>query len=1123
VRKTGTVKLEEDLEGALARRAEAIAEQVAEQAGRYETRTDRRRRKLVGRIVAAPEGRDFLIELTDQVLRVPSPPMAALLLSRLAHRYRPGEILGPGNGAALVLAARAAPLMPRLVLPVVQAKLRHQLAALVFPAEADRLSPHIARRRAQGISININLLGEAVLGDDEARARTEHVCELLGRPDVSYVSVKISSICAHLDVLDYEGSLRRICERLRTIFAQAAMARPAKFVNLDMEEYRDLWLTVDSFMTVLGEADFASLDAGIVLQAYLPDSHEALRRLSAWARQRHDRHGSSVKVRLVKGANLAMEHVDAELHGWPSAPYASKEEVDASYKRLLSVALDADNAGALRVGLASHNLFDVGWALAQRETKGPAVGLGVEMLEGMANPEALAVRAAAGSLLLYTPVVPRSEFPAAVAYLVRRFDENTSPENFLAQLFDLKPGTPRWADQRDRFRRSLRAERDLDERPRRAQDRRREQQPGQDAQRPHDRSPQAPPEMFTNAPDTDFSQRANRDWVRGHLQQWRLAAPKLVPAVVAGEVVESPPSGTGTDPSRPGESAYSYVEADQGLVERAVQAAVAAGAEWGARPAVERRDLLHAAARVMEAERGQTIAAMVFDGGKTVAEADPEVSEAVDFARYYGQEAARPRPEDIGSFEPYRVVVVTPPWNFPYAIPASGVFAALAAGSAVILKPAPETVLTAWMLVRQCHAAGLPADVLQFLPCADGDIGKRLVTHPDVDAVVLTGAFETARRFLDWKPDLRLHAETSGKNAIVVTGSADVDDAIRDLLHSAFSHSGQKCSAASLGIVQASLYDDPRFLARLADATRSLRVGPADDPATQVGPMIRPPEGRLLGFLTSLSTGERWLVRPEQVGANPQLWRPGVKVGVVPGSEFHLEECFGPVLGLMRYGDLDEALTLQNASAFGLTGGIQSLDPEEASRWCDKVEVGNVYVNRHITGAIVRRQPFGGWKRSCAGRRAKAGGPNYLGLFGTWRHLEEVDLEAELAQARLAWPELARGSDPSALAAEANVLRLRPLRRAAMRLGKMIRPEELSFSLRVAALVGTQVELSVPEAALAHGHSAVVETEAELIERLSVSRPARVRCIGAGGRFQLDVIDAGYELISEPVAPVAYR
>jgi RHH-type proline utilization regulon transcriptional repressor/proline dehydrogenase/delta 1-pyrroline-5-carboxylate dehydrogenase len=472
--------------------------------------------------------------------------------------------------------------------------------------------------------------------------------------------------------------------------------------------------------------------------------------------------------------------------------------------------------------------------------------------------------------------------------------------------------------------------------------------------------------------------------------------------------------------------------------------------------------VLHRAAEALAARRGEAIAVMAHDAGKTVAEADPEVSEAVDFALWYarsGRLVEQVRGEGL-RFDPYRVTVVASPWNFPLAIPAGGVLAALAAGSGVILKPAPQTVAVARLLAECLWDGGVPRDLLAFLPTPEDEAGRRLITHPDVDAVILTGSWDTARLFLSWKPELRLHGETSGKNAMVITATADLDAAIADLVRSAFGHGGQKCSAASLAIVEASVYDGPTFLRRLADATRSWRLGPATDLASRVGPLIGEPTGPLARALTDLDDGEAWLVPPEPAGGGA-LVRPAIRVGVRSGSWFHQTECFGPVLGVIRVADLDEAIDVQNAVPFGLTGGIHSLDPAEIEHWCERVEVGNAYVNRHTTGAIVGRQPFGGWKRSSVGSTAKAGGPNYVLGLGRWTTSTPVSTERARESFARAWAEeFGRERDRSGLTAEANILRYRPLPRVVVRVDDSVTDEELAVARLAAETAGTPVEVA---------------------------------------------------------------
>jgi RHH-type transcriptional regulator, proline utilization regulon repressor / proline dehydrogenase / delta 1-pyrroline-5-carboxylate dehydrogenase len=1004
-----------------------LAADLLRRAAAGTTRRERRQARRLGRLLADDRGRELLFALTDEVLRTPSARRSMAQLRELVGRGLP-PALPPADRAAMRLAAIAAPVAPGPVAAIVRRRIRAETRGVVIPAADPAFARHVRARAAAGFDLNINLLGEAILGDDEAAGRLEAICARIRRPDVTYVSVKISALCAGLDVLAFDHELARIAGRLRVVYDTAAAQRPPVFVNLDMEEYRDLHLTVAAFERVLDEAPYRRLRAGIVVQAYLPDTHGTVRELLSWVAARHAAGGAAVKVRLVKGANLAMEAVDAELGGWAPAPYATKADVDASYKALLDRLLDAAARGGLELGVASHNLFDVAWALGEIRRRDLAGVAEIEMLEGMAPPQARATRDEAGRLLLYTPVVTDEDFAASIAYLARRLDENAGPENFLRSLFTITPGSPVWHAERARFDQAVAARHSVSTTPRRCQDRRSER-------RTFD--PDAP---FTNEPDTDFTQAANRAWVAAHLASDRPA--ELPPLVTTKDGIDA-------------------------LVSRAREGA----GRWAATSSAERRAALSRLAEVMAADRGRTIAVMAHETAKTAREGDTEVSEAIDFARWAAACTRQLEELDVQGVaaDPLGVVLVAGPWNFPTAIPTNGVVAALAGANAVLLKPAPEAVAVGAEIVRHAHAAGIPDDVVQLVRCPDDEVGRHLVTHDGVDGVVLTGSYETARMFLGWRPDLHLLAETSGKNALVVSQTADVDLALRDLVRSAFSHAGQKCSAASLAIVEAPLHDDPAFLARLADAVRSIRVGPPTALASVMGPLITPPSGPLARALTTLDRGESWLVEPRRLDASGRLWSPGVRTGVEPGSWFHHTECFGPVLGVIRADDLDHAVEIQNAVAFGLTGGLHSLDTAEIERWLERVEVGNAYVNRHITGAIVRRQPFGGWKRSSVGRGAKTGGPGDVDRFVTFRRTRPAaDADASY---RHEWAtQFGVELDRSGLRAERNVLRYRPVRGVIVRTGPDTPAGDVAALRAAAGVAGVPIDVSTPaesDAALA--------------------------------------------------------
>ena len=1051
-----------------ARRASAHALQILS-AARPRAAESRRAARLA-RLLADDDGRDLLLDLTDQVMRIGDARRAARRLADLARAGLP-RALGPIDRSGLAALGVVAPYAPRLAQRAVRWRVGRDTAGVVLPADDPAFGRYLAGRRGAGFRLNVNLLGEAILGDAEAKERARRVRSLVQRPDVDYVSVKISAICANLDVLAWDDSLARIEEQLVPLYRAAAAANPRTFVNLDMEEYRDLELSLAAFMRVLDRTEFLDLPAGIVLQAYLPDSHAALERLCAWANDRHARGGAPVKVRIVKGANLAAELVEAEQHGWTAPTYATKAEVDASYKRMLDTALDRADPGALRIGVASHNLFEVGWALAQRETRPGAAAIEIEMLEGMAPAQARATRDVAGSLLLYAPIVARDEWEASIAYLSRRLDENAAPENFLRALLEIEPGSSAWIEQENRFRASVADRHTVSTASRRQQD----------------RTQPAPPHptdgAFANAADTDVTRRVNRDWIA---------------AAMAGTPV-------------PSVDVMDTTEEVDALVARARRAQQ----EWARTSWAERRRLLAAIADEMELRRADTIAIMATTTGKTVREGDPEVSEAVDFTTYAAHLTVQHErlESDGAAWAPHPVVLVAGPWNFPYAIPASGVVHAIAAGSAVILKPAPQARAVAAALVAHVVSAGAPDGLVQLACTPDDEVGRRLVTHGDVDLVVLTGSYETASMFVDWRPEIRLLAETSGKNSLVITQAADLDQAVKDLVRSAFGHAGQKCSAASLAIVEAQVYDDPGFRRRLADAVESLTVGTATDPATIMGPLIEAPSERLSRALTQLEPGESWLVEPRCIDEAANLWTPGVRMGVAPGSWFHLTECFGPVLGVMRAPDLPTAIAWQNQVEFGLTGGIHSLDPAEIASWLAAVQVGNAYVNRHITGAVVQRQPFGGWKRSSIGPGSKPGGPSHLHGYGTWTAPTTDGAKGSVAFAHLWRTHFCAEHDPSGLLSESNVLRYRPLDHVVVRVARAD-DRSLAVIRTVSQVTGVPVTVSVVED----------ETDEALAARLpAIASAGAVRLrlpVEASGDVHRAALAAGVAVDRSPVVEV---
>jgi RHH-type proline utilization regulon transcriptional repressor/proline dehydrogenase/delta 1-pyrroline-5-carboxylate dehydrogenase len=1046
--------------------------------------------KQLAGVLKDPDGLAFTVGFVDGVIRPEDLAVAARNLRALAPKV-PGFLPWYMRSAVKVGAA-VAPVLPQVVIPIARRVLREMVGHLIIDASDARLGRSISRIRREGVSLNVNLLGEAVLGDREAERRLEGTVRLLERPDVDYVSIKVSSTVAPHPAWAFEEAVQHVAGKLTPLYALAARARKPKFINLDMEEYKDLDLTIAVFMAILDRPEFLDLEAGIVLQAYLPDSLAAMIRLQEWAASRRARGGAGIKVRVVKGANLPMEQVEASLHDWPLATWGSKQQSDTHYKRVLNYALQPGRVDNVRIGVAGHNLFDLAFAWLLAGERGVRHGIEFEMLLGMAQGQAEAVKRDVGSLLLYTPVVHPREFDVAIAYLIRRLEEGASQDNFMSAVFELSENETLFEREKNRFLASLA---DLDAvipAPNRSQDR-------------SVPAPAHPGSGFANTPDTDPSLPANRAWGRAILERARTSD-------LGNDVV----------------AATTVTRAED--LEDVIAGAASAAESWGSLTGAERAAVLHRAGDALEAHRAELMEVMAAETGKTLDQADPEISEAVDFAHYYAERARELDDVDGAAFSPVGLTVVTPPWNFPVAIPAGSTLAALAAGSSVIIKPASQARRSGSVMVEALWSAGVPREVLRLVQVEEGDLGRRLISDPRVDRVILTGGYETAELFRSFRTDLPLLAETSGKNAIIVTPSADLDLAARDVAQSAFGHAGQKCSAASLVILVGSVGTSRRFRNQLLDAVRSLTVGYPTDPTTQMGPVIEPAEGKLLDGLTMLGDGETWLVQPEQLDATGRLWSPGIRDGVKRGSTYHLTEYFGPILGIMTAATLDEAVILQNDIDYGLTSGIHSLDSGEIAAWLEGIQAGNLYVNRGITGAIVQRQPFGGWKKSAVGAGTKAGGPNYLVGLGSWCSrassagdaplpvvapllsaargaLPESDvarLERAAASDASAWNgEFGRVKDVSALTAERNLFRYVP-HPVTVRLAEgapvadLVRVLLAARAARAAVTVSSAVELppALRTVVAEQAVSLSVEDDDAWLIQASASTAGRVRLIG---------------------------
>jgi len=957
------------------------AKSFLQQADSELTQDEIREQKKFASLIQTPEYKTFLSRMLDESSQIRDDRQLNKRVRGIINEYGIPDFFNVFDRSLIKIYMAFGHWFPSIAMPFFKAKLRSETNKIIIAEERPELTKHLEERSKSQIGQNVNLLGEVVLGDKEAENRYRHYLNALEEPDINYISIKLSGIYAQIHSLSYQQNKTELCELVAAVYQKAidfpytdssGMKRP-KFVNLDMEEYKDTALTLDVFIEVMGRPEFKNYTAGIVVQAYLPDASGFQQRLLDFAKKRVAAGGAPIKMRLVKGANLQMESIISSLRGWTNPIYSTKEEVDANYLHILDKALLPENAKVCHLGVASHNYFTIAYAYLLSEVNVVSEYVTFEMLEGMANNLPRVMRKLQKQIILYTPVVKANHFLNAISYLVRRLDENTGKDNFLSYSFNLKLASPHWNFLAEQFLKAFSMKDTIATIPLRKQNRNEKAVPVEDIN------------TFANEPDTDLDLPQNRQWALDVLKKWETTVNEknfVVPVQIGEKEYLTENKKIYRDRSR--DDRVLFCEANLSSLEQIkeiINVAEKDESGWRKTSLEKRNVILHKVAENLSNSRGDLIGCMAAITGKSFTEGDIEVSEATDFCRFYPISMKLFDDLSTVSYQPKGIILVIPPWNFPLAIPVGGVASSLAGGNSVILKPATVALPIAWQFAQCFWDAGVPKDALQVVCPAERTALNYLTAHPSVKHVILTGGTDTAFRLLENSPRTPLSAETGGKNAIIITANADQDHAILNVVSSAFSNAGQKCSSCSLLLVDKKTYNDTTFQSKLKDAVTSLHTGSVWDTMNYVGPMIDNRNEKLLYAIEHLEEGEWWLVAPEFLDEKKYILKPTVKWGVKPTGYTFKNELFAPILSVVCIDDLEQGVAYANSSEYGLTAGLQSLNEKEQAYWKQRIEAGNLYINRGITGAIVRRQPFGGMKRSAFGGGIKAGGPNYVSCF----------------------------------------------------------------------------------------------------------------------------------------------
>ena len=935
-----------------------------------------------------PKDKALLIELMDQAFRCDSNARIADQICFLLEKHGMAHFFTTKDKTLLWLFQNFGKFLPNLAVPMFVNQIREDTKTVVIKGEKEVFNKHLIKRKSEGTRVNINLIGEVVLGEVEASERMEKYLNALANPNIDYISIKISTIYSQISALDFEHTVEVLVEKLSQIYAQAKKypyvgfdgKKSNKFINLDMEEYRDLAITVEVFKRTLEKPEFKDFYAGIVLQAYLPDSFNWQKDLCDWARNRVKNGGSAIKFRLVKGANMEMEETEASQKHWEMVTYTNKSDTDSNYKRMAKYALLPDNAPFMHIGTASHNLFELAFAVEFARENGTSAYHTLEMLEGMSEASRLAIKEITKDVILYAPTASKEQFTNAIAYLVRRLDENTGPNNFIRYSFGLTVGSKDWNMQKELFKKSFENEKTSFVGAKRKQNRLEENWEN------FSHSSYDTKDYHAEA-DTDFVLPANQQWARNIVKKYKNTKDTvhtIAPIVVAGlEIVDDRIVIDAIDKSQLKEDilAGRFATANAEDLKKAVEVAKADIDGWRALTHKQRHKALKAVAIKVRERRDDLIGVAAAEVGKVFTETDVEVSEAVDFLEFYPYSTQYFEKYENLEFKGRGVGVVIPPWNFPVAIPLGGIAAILASGNTVIIKPASAAALTAYEMCKCFWDAGISKNTLQFVPCAGALAGEHLIGNKDVDFVILTGGEDTAASMLKTRPDLFLTAETGGKDATIVTNMADREQAVKNVCNSAFGNSGQKCSATSLLVLEEEVYHDEDFKKALIDTASSMSVGSVWDFKNRIGTLANKVSGNLKKAMETLEKNESWLLKPSYAQNNEYMLKPAIKWGVEEGNFIHKNELFGPILAVVKANDLAHAVKIVNDTGYGLTSGIESLDEREVNYWKENIKAGNLYINRGTTGAVVLRQPFGGMGKSAIGAGRKVGIFNYITQF----------------------------------------------------------------------------------------------------------------------------------------------
>jgi RHH-type transcriptional regulator, proline utilization regulon repressor / proline dehydrogenase / delta 1-pyrroline-5-carboxylate dehydrogenase len=1113
-----------------------------------QTSKEKRDQKLFTKLITNIRSRSFIINIIDQGFRSHSYLRRADQILHLIHQYGIPENLSISLRFKLLFLKLLKKKGAAYLVTSIGKKLNDEFSHLVFPSEKDDL----LKKKNPNNLLNFSQVGGLPLGREGVKKWQKKYRRLLEKPNINYISIKSSSLLPKINLLDWEASVKFLATKLQYIY-QIANENPIKqkdgttkhkFINIDIENYQSVKITIQAFKQALSNPSFANLSAGITLQSYLPEAFELQKDLVQFAKKRIEDGGNAIKITIVKGSYLEKEEIQASINNWAQAPYTSKKETDANFKKMLEFACLKPNARVANVGIATHNIFDIAYGLLLIYENEIFPYAEIEMFATRTPNIRNVINQVFDNVRLYCPVADKNEFHKALSFIFRRIDENLRPQNFLYKINKLTPRSKRWDQLKEAFFSSCEKINNLSHEKRQKQDRLENKTFLKERF-----------SLFDNEQQTNFSLKNNRIWANEIIKNVKTNTESLIiPLQINGQIFEKNQDGIFHQIASKEKTLYHYSIADENDINKAILCANSYLSIWKNVSVEEKMTFFSNITSLYKQKRKELIATLIKEQGKILIDADVEICQAIDSIEYYKFRYSNTVTTKDVSFSPIGTCIIVSSKGNSLSTPTGNIISALLCGNSVIFKPSKDSVLTGWQIVNTFWEAGIPKEVLQFIICDNEVVENSLINTNSNSKLIFSGRGLTAKKFIKKNPLINISANLEGKNTMIITDCCDRDLAIESLVKSAFSNSGQNDFTITVAILESEVYEDKIFLQKLIDAVSPYKLGFPWDLSTNLVPLRHEIKENLKIALTTLEPGESWLLTPKQNENNPFLYSPGIKIGATENSLTFKRVFAGPVLSLVRASNLKSAISIANSLPYGLISVLQSLDEREHHYFSENIQTGSKYINRATKLAMIRRQPYGGYKSSSYGINFKEGGPNYLLKFlkasqieipkqkqpvsekvnSLTSILEKIDLTAEelglfyasIANYAFWWKKMKKYRDPSKIVGQDNFFGYIPKKNICLKIFEDDNPIDILRICAATLTCGAKLQISRDKNKckkfywldLLESIFSKNETDDQLLERLKKQKTRIIRLSNlASKKFKTKVTMQNCYVIDDPV------